>query len=420
MLQNTRFLLSESLNLNKHGVNIPLRRRKNLKFSVLIPTRNRLEYLKYAIASVLQQDESDFEIIIFDNHSEEDIKSYIQFLNDNRIKYFRTDSFVSVTENWNNALDKSSGDWVVMLGDDDCLMKGYFSVINKLLSQFPDPDFIYTNGFLFAYPLVLPEYPRGLARTFGNAGFVTNTDKPYWLTKKQAFKLVEQTFNFKYVFSFNMQFALIQRSFIEKLKKDNKFFHSPYPDYYAMTTLMLFGDRILSCPYPLVAVGISPKSFGFYYFNNKESKGLDFLNNENEKTLSPNLKKIILAGTDMNNSWLLSMEKIKANFHECTLSINYKRYRMIQIVASLRKFLIAPQEFQTNSKNFWEKLSLSEKLLYGTPWLLLNFFPFIFRRKYVGLLSRLVKSHATYPTLHIDQDFANIQEFFEKIDPLHL
>ena len=97
-----------------------------MKFSVLLPTRNRLELLKYALASILQQDESDLEIIISDNNSEEDIAGFIKTLNDRRIKYYRTDSFVSVTENWNNALNKAMGDWVIMLGDDDCLNEGLF------------------------------------------------------------------------------------------------------------------------------------------------------------------------------------------------------------------------------------------------------------------------------------------------------
>lgn len=389
-----------------------------MKFSVLIPTRNRLEFLKYAIASVLQQDEADFEIIISDNFSEENIQDYINSLDDPRIKYFRTDAFVPVTDNWNNALEKSSGDWIVMLGDDDCLMKGYFSTINKLLAQFPDPDFIYMNGFMFAYPNVLPNHPQGLAQTFGNASFV-NQKTPTWLSKKQSIKLVEDTFNFKCVFAFNMQFALIKRSFIEKLKKDNKFFHSSYPDYYAMTMMMLFGERILSCPYPLVGVGISPKSFGFYYFSNNESKGLEFLNNEDRTMLPAKLKDIVFPGTDMNTSWLLSLETIKSNFSECSLSVNYKRYRAIQIMACLRKLLLIPQESKTPSQNIWKRLSISEKCLYGLPWHVLRHCPVILRRIYLGLLKRLVKSHTIHPVKQVNRSFDNIQQFFETIDPLH-
>jgi glycosyltransferase involved in cell wall biosynthesis len=42
-----------------------------MKFSVLLPTRNRLNLLSYAIETVIRQDYSDWEIIISDNCSEE-------------------------------------------------------------------------------------------------------------------------------------------------------------------------------------------------------------------------------------------------------------------------------------------------------------------------------------------------------------
>ena len=76
-----------------------------MKFSVLLPTRNRLDLLKLAIESVRRQDYDNWEIIISDNNSEEDIKTYILALSDERIKYFRTESFLLFFENWNKALN---------------------------------------------------------------------------------------------------------------------------------------------------------------------------------------------------------------------------------------------------------------------------------------------------------------------------
>ena len=141
-----------------------------MKFSVLLPTRNRLQYLKHALYSVLEQDEDDVEIIISDNNSEEDIASYVRSLNEPKIKYYRTDRFVSVTENWNLSMNYSSGDWIIMLGDDDCLMKGYFKTIRKITADHPNADFIYSRGFLYAYPNVLPGNQHGHDSCFAGAG----------------------------------------------------------------------------------------------------------------------------------------------------------------------------------------------------------------------------------------------------------
>ena len=132
-----------------------------MKFSVLLPTRNRIELLKFAVASVIKQDYENWEIIISDNFSEEDIAGYVETLKDPRIKYFRTPSFVPVTENWNYALDRSSGDYVIMLGDDDCLMQGYFSNLFETIQKHDCPDFIYTGALQYVYPGAVPRRQQG-------------------------------------------------------------------------------------------------------------------------------------------------------------------------------------------------------------------------------------------------------------------
>src|SRR5207245_7033676 len=48
-----------------------------VRFSVLLPTRNRLEYLRLAIETVRRQDYQDWEIIVSDNDSEQDVEGWI-------------------------------------------------------------------------------------------------------------------------------------------------------------------------------------------------------------------------------------------------------------------------------------------------------------------------------------------------------
>ena len=106
-----------------------------MRFSVLLPTHNRLEYLRLAIETVRRQDYPEWEIVVSDNASEQDVAGFVASLHDPRIRYLRTERFESVTANWNLALDASSGDYVVMLGDDDALMPGYLRRIDSLLRR---------------------------------------------------------------------------------------------------------------------------------------------------------------------------------------------------------------------------------------------------------------------------------------------
>src|SRR5438309_3777499 len=110
-----------------------------MKFSLLIPTRNRLDYLRFAVDSVLRQGNDDWELIISDNDSTSDVRGYIDSLADSRIHYSRTENFISVTDNWNRALEKATGDYVIMLGDDDCLLRDYFAIAEQTITRHNRP-----------------------------------------------------------------------------------------------------------------------------------------------------------------------------------------------------------------------------------------------------------------------------------------
>jgi glycosyltransferase involved in cell wall biosynthesis len=308
-----------------------------MKLSVLLPTRNRLEYLRYAVETVRRQDYPDWEVVISDNDSEEDIRSYVDSMKDDRIKYFRTDRFVPVTDNWNNALDHSSGDYTIMLGDDDGLMPGYFKRALRLIERFDSPDLIYGSGYLYAYPGVLPDHPEGLLNHYRNASFLQTATQPFWLSRPETKQLVRDSLNFRMKFTYNMQYSLIGRRLVDDMLRDGPFFQSPFPDYYATNVMFLKADRVLVDPEPGVAVGITPKSYGFYLFNNREVEGVEFLQarapNPDERRRGHQL----LPGTNMNNSWLLAMEVVAANYGlRYNLKLNYGRYRRLQIVHMMR------------------------------------------------------------------------------------
>lgn len=336
-----------------------------MKFSVLLPTRNRLEYLRYAVTSVLNQDYDNWELIISDNHSEEDIQGYVKSLADSRIKYSRTQSFVPVTDNWNNAMEKATGDYVIMLGDDDALTRGYFQNALKLINKFENPDLLYSSAYLYSYPHVLPGHSLGLLQIWGNASFLEGKKDPFFLKQKEQQRLVKKAMGFKILYNYNMQFALISLNLIAELKREGVFFHSPYPDYYAMTALFLKARRILAIPYPLVIIGICPKSFGYFYFNEKESQGVEFLKNHPNEQVFQNVKKILLPGTNMNSSWLFALETLKMHFEkDSALKVNYKKYRLLQTLYHYKKFVAGKGISRLDMWNFAKKLFWWEKIAY--------------------------------------------------------
>lgn len=88
--------------------------------SVVIPTRNRFEYVKSAITSILGINDPRIELVIQDNSDSEELKLWI---NDNivdvRLKYNYFDSLLSFVGNFSEGVEASSGEYICIIGDDD-------------------------------------------------------------------------------------------------------------------------------------------------------------------------------------------------------------------------------------------------------------------------------------------------------------
>ncbi len=299
-----------------------------MRFSALLPTRNRLQYLRFAVESVLRQDDPDWELVVSDNDSEDDIAGYVASLGDDRVRYVRTDSFVPVTENWNNALRHSTGDYVVMLGDDDALLPGYFSAMRRHVERFEAPDAVYTSAMLYAYPGVDPSAPRGYLQPYGYASFLRGAREPFVLDPAIARHAVRQAMDFRVRYGFNMQFALVSRRLADRIAGDGEFFRSPFPDYFAMNMVMLRAAPLVVDPAPRVVIGVTPRSYGFFHANQLEGEARSFLEG------APAARRAetdgLLPGTNINNGWLRAMEAVSRAAGDPELRPNRRRYRMLQ------------------------------------------------------------------------------------------
>jgi hypothetical protein len=314
-----------------------------MKFSVLLPTRNRLSYLRHAVDSVLRQDYAGWEIVVSDNDSDDDIAGYVASLADPRITYARTPEFVPVTDNWNAALARSTGDYVIMLGDDDALAPGYFSTLLPLLREFDAPDVVYTGAYLFAYPNVLPGFPGGFLQQYGYASFLRGADAPFVLPRAEAARVVEEFSNFRVAYGFNMQFVAVKRAMIRTLEEKGPFYQSPFPDYYAMNALFLAAERILVCPTPLVVIGVTPKSYGFYHGNSREAEGVAFLQGAAPSGVPAGRERAVVPGSNLNTSWLASLETLRARFGgEYPIRPNLRRYRLSRSLRPRAPLQLAP------------------------------------------------------------------------------
>jgi len=374
-----------------------------------------LDLLRYVVESILIQDYSDWEIIISDNNSEEDIASYVESLNEKRIHYVRTETFIPVTENWNHALQYATGDYVLMLGDDDAIMPGYFSHMYKEIEGNSYPDFIYTEAYQYAYPGVIPGHKSGFIQVSYNELLINNSKKitkPYLLSSEQATSMVRNSMSFRLAFGFNMQHYLVSKNMIDRLKIVGAFYQSPYPDYYASNALFLKARKILIIPECMVIIGISPKSFGYYYFNEKESEGDMLLHNKKASVIGDVLDSKILPGSNMNNSWLYAMEILHRNYMpEFNYSVNYNRYRYLQIYTIFSKY------GTPGIRKLFPKLGISEIIYWSLFVFILRIAKYIRPQKYsdefINWVHELIYPYPKYDEKHTEVPCKNILELIK-------
>lgn len=89
------------------------------KVSVIIPTYNRAEFLRSAIASVLDQTFQDFEIIVVDDASKDNASEVVSSFNDQRIKYIRHGVNKGGSAARNTGIVNSNYEYIAFLDDDD-------------------------------------------------------------------------------------------------------------------------------------------------------------------------------------------------------------------------------------------------------------------------------------------------------------
>ena len=109
------------------------------KVSIVIPTRERAEYLHYSIQTALAIKDPDIEILVNDNCSQDSTRAVVLAFDDPRLVYFNTGRRVSMRSNYNEAIGNSTGEYLIFFGDDDGIVPSQFPFLREILEEY-EPD----------------------------------------------------------------------------------------------------------------------------------------------------------------------------------------------------------------------------------------------------------------------------------------
>ena len=111
-------------------------------FSILIPAFKG-KFLTDAIESVQTQTYENWELILVDDNSPENLEQIVYPFVNEKIFYYRNDKnfgAVNVVENWNKCLSYSKGKYVICMGDDDTLAPTALERAHQIIGKYPELD----------------------------------------------------------------------------------------------------------------------------------------------------------------------------------------------------------------------------------------------------------------------------------------
>lgn len=117
--------------------------------SVMIPSYNCSEYLVESLKQVLDQDMGSdlMQIMVVDDHSDEDPKPLVEQIAGNRVEYFRQDSNRGHVRNFNTCIRKAKGKYIHILHADDIILDGFYKILINALESNPSIGMVFCNNY---------------------------------------------------------------------------------------------------------------------------------------------------------------------------------------------------------------------------------------------------------------------------------
>jgi hypothetical protein len=187
--------------------------------------------------------------------------------------------------------------------------------MEEILKKYNNPDCVTYN----AYSFVAPHSVSGNSESYYKNPFFNfgpDLSEEGLISAEKRFSIVRDMFSFRNRIPLNMQTTLMSRAAMERIKGGA--FQPPFPDHYALNSLLLNARSWVFIPQKLLVVGVSPKSFGHFVYSNKPKEGKEYLGINSDF-------KGRLPGIELNNCMYAWLSLLKDNYKEQLINIKISR-----------------------------------------------------------------------------------------------
>lgn len=240
-----------------------------MKYSIIIPTRDRHQTLESAIRSALSVPRDDLEVIVIDNFSSVETQELVNSIHDRRLVYTRSESRLSMTENFSRGILFSRGKYITIIGDDDCIIP---SILPDIDNHLNNAEVVYW----FRYPYFWPNAFENPGVLYGSL----SSNFSLIASKNLLNNALTSYLNYQFLPSFYNSW--VSRSVVDRITCFNqKHTLSSYvypsnvisPDVYSSLLILLFTESVVYSSIPFSLSGISCFSNGIgLNHNNKDSQ----------------------------------------------------------------------------------------------------------------------------------------------------
>ncbi|MFZ5802862.1 MAG: glycosyltransferase family 2 protein [Candidatus Omnitrophota bacterium] len=110
-----------------------------------IPAYQRPEYTRLAVESCLNQNYSNYNILLQDDSPDGELAELLRGFSSPRFAYAHNPQRLGLARNANVILEKARGTWMLFLANDDLLEPGYLAALNDIISKYPEAALIRTR-----------------------------------------------------------------------------------------------------------------------------------------------------------------------------------------------------------------------------------------------------------------------------------
>lgn len=157
-----------------------------MKFSVVVPVYNKAEYTQKCIDHLLRDRQDDWEIIVLNNASTDHTREMLDGYGDQIIAIHNDDN-LGCAGAWNQGIEMSQGDWVVVLNNDTLLPQSWLTKLERVALE---------QGLDIVSPAIregiddydLDAYAESLTETLQSALRMGRPNGICFMVKKQVFQ----------------------------------------------------------------------------------------------------------------------------------------------------------------------------------------------------------------------------------------